>query len=111
MINNNTKEVILNGESYDLSFNFGVMKNICKETGLAMPVIIDAIQKLDAEVMYSVLLEGIRFNNPDFKEEILRGIGLTEMFTAFSTVAEILVDSMPKADNGTESKKTTPKKK
>ena len=36
MINNNTKEVILNGESYDLSFNFGVMKNICKETGLAI---------------------------------------------------------------------------
>ena len=33
------------------------------------------------------------------------------MFTAFGTVAEILVESMPKADNSTESKKTTPKKK
>ena len=40
--------------------------------------------------MHSVLLEGIRFNNPDFEEEILRGIGLTEMFTAFGTVAEMI---------------------
>lgn len=109
MIKNNTKEIILFGEKHDLSFNFGVMKNVCKETGLTMPKIIESIQQLDADVMFFVLLEGIRFNEPGFDEIILRQINLTEMFTAFSLVAELLVESMPQTD--TTSKKATPKKK
>ena len=39
-----TTKIVLNEKEYEISFNFGVMKAVCKETGLTMPQVINVFK-------------------------------------------------------------------
>lgn len=103
-----TTTIVLNGQEYKISFNFGVMKAVCKETGLTMPQVINGIQNMDLEVIGAIVAQGILFNDKDFDKEIIEQLDLLEIFEAFQTIGELLTESMPKAD---AKKKAVAKKK
>lgn len=103
-----TTKIVLNNKEYEISFNFGVMKAVCKETSLTMPKVINGIQNMDLEVIGAIVAQGILFNDKDFDKEIIEQLDLLEIFEAFQAIGELLTESMPKAD--TKKKAVTKKK-
>ena len=103
------QKIKINGKEYSISFNFGVIKSVCKECNCTTPQMIQRLSEGDLEVISSVLTHGILFNHEDFDASEIDKLSLTEVFKSFNTIGELMNDSMPQ-DNR-QKKPTTLKKK
>ena len=99
--------IIINEKEYKISFNFGVIKGVCKECKCTTPDMIAKLSEGDLDIISSVLYHGIKPNHPDFEQKEVDALSLVELFASFNTIGELMNNSMPKADIS----KKTPKKK
>lgn len=99
--------IIINGNKYSISFNFGVIKDVTKDCGgITVPQMIEKLSIGDLEVISSVLYHGIKFNHPEFDIKEVNTLSLGEVFNSFSTIGELMNDNMPKGDKKTVTKKS-----
>lgn len=101
------QKVIINGKEYNISFNFGVIKNIVKDCEYTVPEMISKLSNGDLEVISSVLYNGIKFNHPDFEQSEIDTLSLSELFETFNVLGGLMNNNMPQNNN---SKKTVNKK-
>ena len=93
------QKILINEKEYLISFNFGTIKNTCKELGsLPVPQLIKRLSESDLEVVGEILYQGIKYNHEDFDRKEIDGLSMLEMFQAFETVGELLSESMPQVD-------------
>ncbi|MEG2246481.1 MAG: hypothetical protein RSC84_03435 [Peptostreptococcaceae bacterium] len=103
------QKIIINGNEYKISFNFGVIKNVTKDcSGITVPQMIEKLSIGDLEIISSVLYHGIKFNHPEFDINEVNTLSLQEVFESFNTIGSLMNDNMPKDK---ESKKTVTKNK
>lgn len=100
------QKIKINGKLYNISFNFGVIKGVCKECKCTTPEMIARLAEGDLDVISSVLYHGIKFNHEEFEQSEVDALNLTELFASFNVVGQLMNDNMPKA----EPKKTVKKK-
>lgn len=102
------QKIIINGNEYKISFNFGVIKNVTKDCGgIAVPQMIEKLSIGDLEIISSVLYHGIRFNHADFDIKEIDTLSLDEVFKSFETIGTLMNNNMPKDK---QPKKTVKKK-
>ena len=102
------QKIKINGKEYKISFNFGVIKGVCKGCECTTPEMIARLSEGDLDVISSVLYHGIKFNHPEFEQSEVDTLNLLELFASFNVVGQLMNDAMPQ-DN--KPKKTTKKKK
>ena len=102
------QKITLNKKEYNISFNFGVIKGVCRENKCTTPEMIAKLAEGDLDVISSVLYYGIKANHPEFEQSEVDTLNLTELFASFNVVGQLMQDNMPQ-DN--KPKKTTVKKK
>lgn len=101
------QKIKINNKEYSISFNFGVIKGVTKECNCTTPEMIARLAEGDLDVISSVLYHGIKFNYPDFEQQEVDTLNLTELFASFNVVGQLMNDNMPKAN---ASKKIVKKK-
>ncbi len=102
-MNKNTVEITLNGEQYNLSFNFLVIKSMqLAIKGLKVEDIFNGIANQDFNIITELLYRGIKFNHSDFKREIIDGLGFSDIETVFTGIADLFEVTMPKAKENEE---------
>lgn len=101
------QKIKINKKEYNISFNFGVIKGVCRECKCTTPEMIARLAEGDLDVISSVLYNGIKFNHEEFEQSEVDTLNLTELFTSFNVVDQLMNDNMPKVD---ASKKTSKKK-
>lgn len=102
------QKIIINGNEYNISFNFGVIKNVTKECGgITVPQMIEKLSVGDLEIISSVLYHGIKCNHQDFDLNEVNSLSLQEVFESFNTIGILMNDNMPKDK---QPKKTVKKK-
>lgn len=102
------QKIKINGKEYKISFNFKVIRNVCKECKCTTPEMIVRLAEGDLDVISAVLYYGIKFNHPDFEQSEVDALSLGEVFKSFETISALMNDNMPQ-DN--KPKKTVTKKK
>ena len=93
------QKIKINDKEYNIVFNFGVIKEVCKECGCNTPTLIQRLSEGDLEVIYSVLKHGILFNHKDFDAMDIDKLSLQDTFKTFEVIGKLLSDNMPKGDN------------
>lgn len=101
------QKIKINNKEYKISFNFGVIKSVCKECSCTTPEMIARLSEGDLDVISSVLYHGIKFNHPKFEQSEVDKLNLLELFASFNVVGQLMNDAMPQ-DN--KPKKTAKKK-
>lgn len=102
------QKIKINNKEYKISFNFGVIKGVCKECKCTTPEMIARLSEGDLDVISSVLYHGIKFNHPEFEQSEVDTLNLLELFASFNVVGQLMNDAMPQDK---KPKKTTVKKK
>lgn len=100
-------KIKINNKEYNISFNFGVIKGVCKECECTTPEMITRLAKGDLDVISAVLYHGIKFNHEDFEQSEVDALSLTELFASFNIVGQLMNDNMPQEN---KPKKTVTKK-
>lgn len=98
------QKIKINEKEYKISFNFGVIKSVCKECNCTTPQMIERLSRGDLEVISSVLTHGILFNHPNFDTKEVDTLSLGEVFKSFETIGALMNNNMPQDK---EPKKTT----
>ena len=62
------QKIKINNKKYKISFNFGVIKGVCKECKCTTPEMIARLSEGDLDVISSILYHGIKFNHPEFEQ-------------------------------------------
>lgn len=89
------QKIKINDKEYNIVFNFGVIKEVCKECKCNAPVLIQKLSEGDLEVISSVLKYGILFNHKDFDVIEIEKLSLQDVFKTFEVIGKLLNDSMP----------------
>lgn len=101
----NTVEIMLNGEQYDLSFNFLVIKSMqLAIKGLKVEDIFNGIANQDFNIINELLYRGIKFNHKDFDREVVDSLGFNDIENVFTSIAALFESTMPKGDSEEEGK-------
>lgn len=101
----NTVEIMLNGEQYDLSFNFLVIKSMqLAIKGLKVEDIFNGIANQDFNIINELLYRGIKFNHKDFDREVVDSLGFNDIENVFTSIAALFEATMPKGDSEEEGK-------
>ena len=104
-MNKNTVEITLNGEQYNLSFNFLVIKSMqLAIKGLKVEDIFNGIANQDFNIITELLYRGIKFNHKDFDREIVDSLGFNDIENVFTSIAALFEATMPKGDSEEEGK-------
>lgn len=102
------QKIVLNNNEYNISFNFGVIREVCKQGSMTVPQMIEKLANGDLETIALVLYHGIKCNHDDFTMDIINQLSLGEVFASFDTVGKLMNDNMPTGDG--KKKRTTKKK-
>ena len=98
-MNKNTVEIILNGETYNLSFNFLVIKTMQMAIkGLKVEDIFNGIANQDFNVISELLYRGIKFNHENFDRNVIDSLGFNDLENVFTSIASLFEATMPKGD-------------
>ena len=98
-MNKNTVEIILNGETYNLSFNFLVIKTMQMAIkGLKVEDIFNGIANQDFNVISELLYRGIKFNHENFDRSVIDSLGFNDLENVFTSIASLFEATMPKGD-------------
>ncbi len=89
------QKIIINRKEYNISFNFGVIRGVCKECKCTTPEIIAKLSEGDLDVISSVLYHGVKFNHPEFEQSEVDALNLAELFASFNTIGQLMNDNMP----------------
>lgn len=97
-------KITINKNKYDISFNFGVLKNVCKECKCTVPKVLEKASLGDLEILGSIIKYGVLFNDADFNTDEIELMTVTETINSFVVVGALLNDSMPKGDKDEKKK-------
>lgn len=98
-------QITINKKEYEIVFNFGVLKEVCKECDCTTPQVLERISKGDLEIVDSVIKHGVLFNYTDFDITEVPKMSIAEVLDSFVVIGKLVNEGMPKGTTDEKKKK------
>lgn len=92
-------QITINQKQYEIVFNFGVLKEVCKDCDCTTPQVLERISKGDLEIVDSVIKYGVLFNHTDFDITEVPKMSIAEVLDSFVVIGKLVNEGIPKGDN------------